>query len=208
MLKSKILIAIFFQLIFWSCNSQVKKYNQDNIQNFYDNINKVKANSLEYYTIRNMYSHYPEKFSLDSVESHIALFSYLPIEKHNSMIEYSCLILKDKKPALIDSALYDKYFELNLNFNCDTFCKMIDINAINKGLFPIPDINDILYLSDSKFKFFNIEFFESNYGNYWKIQNKYNRPNCLGKWKNGYSRGIGVYKDSTGWKKMYWVMYW
>lgn len=192
-----------------SCSSQNQKYLDENVQNFYNDLNKVKQNSKDYYTIDNMFSHYPNEFSLDSVSSHMCLMSYQKLSDDDTKNEYSCFVLKDKKPDFIDSTIYDKYTPFNTGFNGENYCQTIDTNALVKGLLPIPDLEDLLYSQEGRtIRFAQILFCDSKPGDFWKITNKCKRPECLGKWKNGYSRGIGIYQDSTGWKKMYWVKYW
>jgi hypothetical protein len=208
MLKRNIIILLFFQ-IFLSCNSQNQKYNSENINAFYSDMYKVKQNAKDNYKIDSLFSHYPKEFSLDSISSHMFVISYQKISKNNTKNEYSCFVLKDKQPEKIDSSIYSKFTAFNIGFYGEEYCRTIDTNALKNGLNPIPDLEELLYSQKGRtIKFQKILFYEAKSGDFWKIKNDSERPKCLGKWKNGYSRGIGVYKDSTGWKKMYWVMYW
>lgn len=205
MAQNKLITVIFLLLLFLSCNSQT----QNNKKEYMKNLNKIKQNSKDFYNIDNMFIHYPKEYSLDSVVSHIAGFSSLPLKNNIYMSEFSYLVLKDNKPLLIDTTIYNKYTPLNLGFKSDTYCKTIDTNALAKGLLPIPDLEDLLYSQEGRtITFAQILYYDAKQGDFWKQKNECERPSCLGKWKNGYCRGIGIYEDSTGWKKMYWVMYW
>jgi hypothetical protein len=200
---------LLFLAIFCSCSTQTQKYNEENVRNFYRDLQKVKQNAIDFYQIENMYSHYPDDFSLDSVSSHMWAMSFEKLEQNNSKSEFSCFVLKHDEPKEIDSTLYTKYTPFNRGFNFDEYCTTVDSVALTRGLLPIPDLDYLLDTQQGQsVKFSQILFCDSKSGDFWNIKNDSKRPECLGKWKNGYTRGIGIYQDSEGWKKMYWVMYW
>ncbi len=187
--------------VFYACE-QHYPYKRE----YYQALHQMQQNANDYYTIKDMFSHFPREYSLDSVMSLKGNLLKLPLSKMKNKIGDSFLILKDEVPLDIDSSIYSQYVPFYLGFKDTAFCSLFDTDALLKGKIPIPDINYVTYRTGLHFS--QILFCDSQYGDFWKIPNTTERPLCLGKWKNGYSRGIGVYQDSTGWKKMYWVMYW
>ena len=202
------LISLLVALLF-SCNRGNKNYSRQNIIEFKSNLYAVKKNAFRFYRNDDLYAHYPKDIDLDSVVSHLYLTSFQDIKDYEDKNEYSCLILKTSAPESIDSKIDDRYFSLSTGFKDENYCKDFDNIGIRSGKLPIPDLRELLYTQrDEKLVFSRILFIEASYGDYWKMKNTSSRPDCLERWKNGFSRGIGVYKDSDGWKKIYWVMYW
>lgn len=205
MVRDKIYIIILIIYIFTCFTCESSKSIQK--KEYYSNLEKImKQNACDFYLIKNIYNHYPIEYSLDSIVSLVGSYSTIPLDKDISKWEYSYLILKDKEPKRVDTTIYTKYISFDLGFKDDEFCNTLDTNGLQFGKLPIPNID--FALGEQGLKFSQILFFEAKSGDYWKGGNNCERPSCLGNWKHGYTRGIGIYKDSSGWKKMYWVMYW
>jgi len=206
-MKHVLPFIITFLLV--ACDSGEQNYNSQIKIEFYANLTEVKKNASRFYRIDDLYAHYPKDIEFDSIANHLFVMSFQEIKDYEDKNEYSCLILKTSPPVSIDSTIDDRYFSLSTGFKDENYCMDFNNNGIRTGKLPIPDLRELLYTQrDEKLVFSRILFIEASYGDYWKMENTSSRPECLERWKNGFSRGTGVYKDSTGWKEIYWVMYW
>lgn len=88
---------------------------------------------------------------------------------------------------------YFQYIDTDVCISCDTSIKKEHNDTLRSNKFVVP--ND-----------FNVYIIDALAGNFWRKKNNVYRPSSLGKWKNGYSRGIAISRS----KKIicYWVIIW
>lgn len=199
MVRSSICLA--FTIVLFSCN--VQKTSIITIEFDY-NFNRFKQTSVDQMTIDSLFEHYPKNIALDSIDFHLFFYPDTLITNDLTKQGSSFLVVKTENPG-IDSSNLSSYTSFNLGFKDDDYCKTIDTNALKTDKRPIPDL---MFVYEQDIKFSYILYNKAQSGDFWRQKNESFRPSCVGRWKNGYSKGVGIYKDSIGWKKMYWLMYW
>jgi hypothetical protein len=186
-------LTILIILFLPSCNNEFIKVS--NLQFF------TEAKVISSRTIKpsNLFSHFPEVVSRNDT----ALREWLTWDTTSTEDCYRdskyILIVTDKDT--IHKFLNDVYF-LNHKIHDKGYCDTV--KNIDKAVHIVPDLENF-DIPKEKFRLISCE---SIPGDFWKVPNKCFRPECLGKWKHGYSKGIGIFNEGKSAKKVYWVYVW
>lgn len=224
---TRFLILILFSFLLSSCSYSVQegkflrhiKYSQEGIEDCYlveglfDHFPKCLSDSL----VKNMKSCIPTKtFDPESVYS---ANLFLLIKTENNLLEF-----------YPDSFIYKtNYHEINFiiddSFGYYKYYNKEKIrNVVRLGAYPIPyfenfnfdlgyvrtDLrNSGVFLINDKYNVpEDLEVFvlKAESGYFWRLNFDQERPESLGKWKNGYSCGIAISKGAN--IAVYWMMAW
>lgn len=187
-----VLASTFAIIVFVACN-QVNMIPVNSIASVseFQNITEIT------YKIKNLYSHFPDKVELDLKFSAPGMWDTTSSESCNRDI-MSLLIVPNKNKA--DSTFINRPSVINYYFKKPGYCEtMADLNE-----HIVPDLTEFNIPNED----LKVLFCESKPGDFWKKPNNCYRPECLGEWKHGYSKGIGVYDNQGTEMKVYWVYVW
>jgi hypothetical protein len=183
------LLTLIIILFFTSCNNEIIKLS--NLPLFYE-VETISTRALK---ISNIFSHFPEVVSKNDT----ALREWLTWDTTRYK-DFKYILIVTSKDT-INTFLNDVYF-LNHKIHAEGYCDTM--KDIDKVVHIVPDLKS----DDIRKEKLRVISCESVSGDFWKVPNKCFRPECLGKWKHGYSKGIGIYNEGRSNKKVYWVYVW
>lgn len=186
-------ITLMTILLLPSCNNEIIKLS--NLPLFYE-VETISTRALK---ISNVFGHFPKVVSRnDTALRESGAWDTTSTEDCYRDFLY-LLVVTDKDT--IHTFLKDGYF-LNDIIHAKGYCDTV--KDIDKVVHIIPNLKHYK-IPNEKFQLISCE---SKSGDFWKVPNKCFRPECLGKWKHGYSKGTGIYNAGRSYKKVYWVYVW
>lgn len=162
-------------------------------------VKEAKKISSEALKISNLFSHYPITVSRNDT----ALRQWISCDTtpHEDCYRDLMNVLIVSTKDTLNTFLNDVYF-FNQGIHAKGYCDTI--KDIDSKVHIVPDMQD-LRISNEKLRVISCK---SKAGDFWKVPNNCFRPECLGKWKHGYSKGIGIFEEGGIYKKVYWVHVW
>lgn len=192
-----------------------------------DNNNKIEESIL----LENAFDHFPNISEAEFINSMFLIPPNSTVKHNRSQRAYSILVC-----SLIDSSNYlpENYLYKAGYFDKDNFIvSMIfkenvvfdnknDIYYANS--YPIPNFDEFDFKLGfekvdtiiggeryvyNKYKVpLDLEVYveEASHGSFWKVKSDVYRPDTMGEWKNGYSKGIAISRKSSF--IVYWFIIW
>jgi hypothetical protein len=182
-------LTLIIILFFTSCYNEFIEVS--NLQVF----NEAKVISTRDLKISNIFIDFPEVISRNDT----ALREWLTWNTTRYK-DFKYLLIETSKDT-INTFLNDVYF-LNHKIHAEGYCDTM--KDIDKVVHIVPDLKS----DDIPKEKLRVISCESKAGDFWKVPNNCFRPECLGKWKHGYSKGVGIYNEGKSNKKVYWVYVW